>query len=389
MGSAPVVGSRKTFAPDWALMINGTAAHALDFDDLHPDLIGHPSACLFPVLLQGAAQGHGTGEELLVAYIAGVETQLRLAQLLGAGYYQRGWHATSVLGTLGGAASVAVLEKLGVEQTAMALGISASMAAGVRDNFGSMTKALHVGQAARNGWLAAILAKKGYTSSITALSGTHGLISLLGEETNGTTNDWQDAPLFGQRPLEIKFYPCCGAIQTAVELALNFRRQGLAYEAVEAVVLEHNETAGAILGTEPYPRSPAQAKFHMEYCVAVALQRGNLDLSDFSAQALARPGLDRLAARIERRSVTGLQPAHGFPARMQIRMTDGSTWADELAEAPQARTMVERWSRWQMKAKTCLQGWPLAENWFAYWPQIQNLDDAATLVGILQSQIDD
>src|SRR4029077_17449907 len=163
-----------------AALINGVAAHALDFDDCHNTLGGHPSAPILPALW---AIGAGiTGKAFIAAYAAGVETECKLARAVHFHHYEKGWHPTATLGTFGAAAACAHLLRLSPDNTATALALAASMASGIKANFGTMTKPFHVGHAARNGLFAALLAEEGMTANHGALEHKQGFFAVFNGE---------------------------------------------------------------------------------------------------------------------------------------------------------------------------------------------------------------
>ncbi|MBI2359242.1 MAG: MmgE/PrpD family protein [Deltaproteobacteria bacterium] len=167
--------------PADAAWVNGTLAHALDFDDGGVALTPmHPSAPVLPAVLALAEARGLLGGDALRAYIVGVEVECKLATLISLEHYARGWHATAILGSLGSAVASAWLLRLPRENVCRALGIAASMAGGLQCNFGSMTKPLHAGQAARNGIVAALLAEKGFTANRGALEAEKGMIEVFG-----------------------------------------------------------------------------------------------------------------------------------------------------------------------------------------------------------------
>jgi len=173
-GPALLFGSRRCVAPLDAALINGTAAHALDFDDCSNSMGGHPSAPVLPALFALAGTRKVSGREFLAAYIAGFETETRIARGVNFYHYEKGWHPTATLGTFGAAAASAHLLRLDARRTATALGLAASLASGLKANFGTMTKPLHVGHAARNGLMAALLAADGFTASEDAFEHAQG-----------------------------------------------------------------------------------------------------------------------------------------------------------------------------------------------------------------------
>ena len=145
---AGVIGGSLRSSPVLASLANGVMAHALDYDDVSDSWIGHPSTVLVPAILATAERCKSSGKEVLTAYVTGFEVGAKLGIALGQDHYAKGWHNTSTLGSLAGAAAVAKLLKLDVQQIQMALGIAASLAGGLRENFGTMTKPLHAGNAA-------------------------------------------------------------------------------------------------------------------------------------------------------------------------------------------------------------------------------------------------
>jgi 2-methylcitrate dehydratase PrpD len=171
-GDCHVLGtSRRAGAADAALA-NGVAAHALDFDDMCFVSMAHPSCALVPAALAAAESSSASGSALLDGYIVGFEVECRLGSVMNPRHYHsRGWHCTSSIGTVGAAAAASRVMGLTTDQTAHAVGIAASLACGLKENIGTMTKPLHAGMAARNGVTAALLARGGFTASEDALSG--------------------------------------------------------------------------------------------------------------------------------------------------------------------------------------------------------------------------
>jgi len=167
-----------------AALVNGTMAHALDYDDAHSVVRTHPSAPLVPALLALAEHRRLPGRDLVAAFVAGYETTIRMGYALGKEYYERGWHATGVLGRLGAAAGAARLLRLDPGQTAAALGLAATQAGGVRDVFGTMGKPFHSGKAAMDGLMAALLAKDGFTVPEDMLGEGSGFAAVFSSEYN-------------------------------------------------------------------------------------------------------------------------------------------------------------------------------------------------------------
>ncbi len=174
---AAVLGTTLYTSPGLAALANGTLGHALDFDDVTEHLRGHPSVPVTPVVLAlGEAMG-ASGAEVITAFVVGVEVEAKIGKAMTSAHPRRGWHPTATIGPLGATAAAANLLGLTPAQVRMALGIAASKAAGLRQNFGTMTKPLHAGEAARSGVEAAQLAQRGFTADPQILEGRFGFFN--------------------------------------------------------------------------------------------------------------------------------------------------------------------------------------------------------------------
>jgi len=320
-------GSFRLPAADSALA-NGTAAHALDFDDVSLPMRGHPSAPLLPaVLALGEATG-SSGRELLTAFVLGFEVEAKLGRAIGPSHYALGWHATSTLGTLGAAAGCARLLGLDAGRAQMALGIAASLASGLQQNFGSMTKPLHAGWAARSGVVAAQLAARGFSADARALEGDSGFLRAM---SGGGEPDPAPFEALGE-PFEIvspgvgvKLYPCCYATHRAIDAVLELRAAyGVSPADVAEVRVEVNRDGLLPLRGAP-PATGLEGKFSLEYCLAAALLDGRVGLAAFSDDAVLRPAARELMAKVM--AVEGEEPAE-FPiggyADVSIVLRDGA-----------------------------------------------------------------
>src|SRR5262245_18444746 len=165
-----------------AAFVNGVFGHALDFDDVHASVHGHPSTTMVPAAIAAGEAAGASGRDVLAAYAVGLEVGGKLGVALGNGHYQRGWHATATTGVFASAAVAARLLGLDVAQLRNALGLAASQAAGLLRNFGTMTKPFHAGHAARCGVQSALLARSGFTADISILDGKDGFIRTYGEK---------------------------------------------------------------------------------------------------------------------------------------------------------------------------------------------------------------
>lgn len=295
-------GSRAA-APDAALL-NATAAHALDYDDVVDHIYGHPSVVLWPAVLAAAESAGATSRQLAGSYLVGFDIEMALAHGFALReHYGRGWHSTATLGVVAAAAAVSRLLGSGVETTARALGIAATMAGGSRQNFGSMTKPLHAGLAARDGVLAASLAARGFTADASQLEGPLGYFALFGDttRTDAVADALRQPPGEGvlRYGVNVKKYPACYNTQRTIDAALALAaRTRLRPDEIERVVLTV-EPGGFDPLIHHRPTTALQGKFSGEYVIAAALLDGRIALSTFTDAAVCRPEARTLIERIE------------------------------------------------------------------------------------------
>lgn len=290
-GEARVLGTGDTGSVWDVALLTGTMAHALDFDDVHHEMGGHPSAPVLSALLPVSERRGASGRELLRSFVLGTEVEVTLAKVLNPGLYERGWHPTAVVGTLGAAVAVGDLLDLDAAGLRRAVGIAASRAAGIKGNFGTMTKPLHVGFAARNGLEAAELAAGGVTADERILELEFGGFCDLfqGDEPyefephlNRLGEPWG----LLSPPVGFKPYPCCGSTHSAVDAALELHeRCSLSADEIEAIeICEYPRRLGHT--NDPEPETSLDAKFSVQYCVAVALCEGNLWFEHFDEEVV-------------------------------------------------------------------------------------------------------
>ena len=285
-----------------AALINGTAAHALDYDDVADSIKGHPSAVLVPTVLAVAEEVDASGVAALEALALGFQVECALADGLGIeGHYSRGWHPTAVLGVL--AAASAASRLMGADHAAArcALGIAASMAAGSRQNFGTMTKPLHAGLAASNGILAAQLAGSGFTADADQLESPLGFLELY---SGGESFDPQrfHATLMGEsvlalRGLNVKRYPSCYDTSRTAEAALWLAPRIDAAQIAEVLITV--EPGGLRPLIHHRPQTGLEGKFSLEFVAAAALLDGRVGLSTFTDESVRRPAVRTLMTKIK------------------------------------------------------------------------------------------
>jgi 2-methylcitrate dehydratase PrpD len=343
-GPALWLGRRCRLHPLDAALLNGTAAHALDFDDSSNTMGGHPSAPVLSALLPLAEELGSTGSDFMLAYVAGFELECKLALAVNFHHYTKGWHPTATLGVFGAAAACCKLMRLDVAQTATALALAASFASGIKANFGTMAKPLHVGHAARNGQYAARLARSGFSAaSERVFEHEHGFLEVF----NGAgTYDMARGLAAWAAPMDIlspgiaiKQYPCCGSTHPAIDAML-------------ALVREHALRADDVVGVEawiharrlqhtnrPDPRTALDAKFSLQYVLARALLDGSVALAHFENDAHAEPRVRALLPRIRVAPSDNSQfdPANHFGGAVRVTLAGGQV-LEAKVEQPLGRT---------------------------------------------------
>jgi 2-methylcitrate dehydratase PrpD len=323
-GSASVLGTTRSAAPLGAALLNGTASHALDYDDVTLALPGHLTAPILPGLVALAETRGVGGRELLTALVVGVEVASRVARALAPGHYRAGWHATTTVGRLGGAAAAARLLQLDAARLDTAVGLAAAQMAGIHESFGSMAKPFQVGRAASDALLAALAAEAGMT----------GPRSILDAEAwaRRFSPDWTPARLhqdlghgWAVTELVFKRYPCCFATHAAIA-ALLAARSGLGEvipDAIDRVELEVCPLTLRVADQRDV-RTGLGGKFSITYCAATALARGHVGEADFAEEAVRDPAVQALAARVHVR----VDPAFDETrARATVRLSGGATRA--------------------------------------------------------------
>ena len=321
-GPSRVLGTTIACSASNAALANGTAAHALDYDDMCFVSLAHPSAPLVPAALAAGELARAPGSALLDAYVVGFEIETRLGRVMNPRHYQRGWHCTSTLGTIGAAAAASRLLGLDATRTAHALSIAASEASGLKENFGTDVKPLHAGLAARNGVLAALLAKNGMTGSGRAIDGPQGFLAAmdsanptLGAAVADLGRRWEIV----DSGITVKLYPSCAGTHPALDALLDLRRrEKFAPEDVERIDIDVDAIVPTIL-IHDRPATGLEAKFSMPFCAAAAVVFGGVGIDAFEAAQLRDPRVAALMPRVAMRVDPALPGA--APALTQARVT--------------------------------------------------------------------
>jgi 2-methylcitrate dehydratase PrpD len=377
-GTATVWGSGLRTSPARAALANGTAGHALDYDDVNWAMNGHPSVPLLPAALAVAEALGASGRQLLTAYVAGFEAQARVGQALSLSHYARGWHPTATLGALGATVAVGKLLRLDEAALRRAIGIAAAQLAGSRMSFGTDAKPLHAGLAAQAGVTAASLAARGVTAREDALEAEMG----VGDLYDGSRP--LELPPLGtpfalvDPGVELKPYPACRFTHRTIDgmLALRARHPRAELDSIECAI---DPFAQKIL-IHPRPHTGLEAKFSLPYCAAVTWLDGWPGLEAFSDRRAARDDVQQLLRRVEVSDASGPEDEvrivlrSGFRASERVRVARGSP------EKPM--TQEERLNKARACAAPAL-GEPRTEELIRRVEDLERLTDVGALCALL------
>jgi 2-methylcitrate dehydratase PrpD len=348
--TAQVVGHAVRLPPASAALVNGAAAHALDFDDVNLAMPGHPSVAILPALLALAEERGASGAAVLTAFVAGYELQCRVGRVVAPGHYDGlGFHATATIGSFGAAAACTHLLQLPAEQFATALGIAGTQAAGLKSMFGTMCKPLHAGKAAYHGLLAAKLAARGFTSRTDVIECGQGFARTHSPDFHPERA--METPVNGWyiRSNLFKYHAACYMTHATIEAARKIRAQvGDTPVGVEHIRLRLEEACDRICNI-PSPQTGLEAKFSLRLTAAMGLAGFDTGrLATFSEEVAKNPTLVGLRDKVETDFRTGIP--NTFTA-IDLLLSDGRRFtAEHDAGIPaadteeQGRRLVEKFS---------------------------------------------
>ena len=311
-GEATLLFGEGTAPAPEAAWINGTAAHALDFDDVTLALEGHTSAVLVPAILAEAQAIGASGARLVLAYAAGYETWAELACRDKDAHHTKGWHPTGIFGAIGAAAACASLRGLSADQAACAIALGASQSAGIMANFGTMTKRFHAGRAAHAGVVSARLAERGFTAALDALEHPQGFLSAVSPAGRLEL----DSPVQADRSsklcelgLSVKKYPLCFGTHRALDGILDLRKESLLDPARVARIVVCTSPVNTKILRNHLPQTALEAKFSMEFAMACALVAGRAGLTELADDFVRRSEVQSLMQRVRVTADERVDPA--------------------------------------------------------------------------------
>ncbi len=374
-----------------AALLNGTSAHAIDYDDNFGPGMSHASAVLVPALLAAADELNAGGGQLVDAYLIGLQAQAFIGAGVGPSHYTAGWHGTSTVGCIGTAAGVAWLMGLDQDGIARALSNAASFASGTKGQFGTPIKPLHAGWAARNAIDAAALARQGMRGRIDILEAPQGFGEMFG---GGAPSGWDIPTILGTRLHVIegvgvmpKRHPCCGSTHMIIDALSDLR---VTHDFTDADVVSADTLVGIANQRNlayAVPENEMQARFSMPYCVDTWLRNGALSVADFT---LARVAQQTDPARLARVTMSAYRPEQeaGAPAgkklphRVTLTLRDGRRLEAErrLAKGSNAEPFSE--SERRQKFIDCCAELDEAAGLFDRLKHLEKADDLGYLDGL-------
>jgi len=340
-GTCHAIGFKEGLSAPMAALVNGTSAHALDYDDNFDPAKAHASAVLVPALLAMGEEANASYDQLIDAYIVGLQIMGLVGQGVNPFHRSRGWHATATVGTVGAAAGCARLLNLNQEKTAHAISLSTSLAGGFMSQFGTMTKPLHAGLAAAGAVQAAQFAEAGITAGSEALHGSQGMGTLMvgpdvedlralmadkdehGQKTVFRTNDIGTPLHIEKYGLKVKRFPNCGSIHRSLDGLLELRaKHGFTHKDVKQILVRAPASHLNNLMYEK-PDTPAEARFSLEYSMAVGLYNGKVGITDYTEDAIKHTAIRGLMPLIRKDYIEKLETE--FPTEVHITLHSGET----------------------------------------------------------------
>jgi 2-methylcitrate dehydratase PrpD len=327
--TSAIIGRPERLDAMGAAFVNAISANLLDFDDTHLDTIIHPAApAAAPVLALAQVRGF-SGQAVLTAFILGVEVECRVGNAVSPGHYARGWHITSTCGVFGGAAACAWLLGLSADQIANAIGIAASQSAGIVENLPSAAKNVSVGNAARNGLFAALLAAEGYSASPRAIEGPLGWARAMGDEpdvgrlTDNLGKTWEIAKN------TYKPYPAGIVFHAVIDACFNLRAKLDRHLDEIASIAVQGSALLLARGDRPV-RNERDARVSIHHCAACGLLLGAAGVPEFSDAIVFRPDIVSLRQKVS--AVLDASLPDGA-ARVIIQLTSGETFSEIVMAA--------------------------------------------------------
>ena len=399
-GIVPILGTAQRATREAAALVNGTFGHALDYDDVLSMMPAHPSAVILGALLSLAHARRYSGRQFIESYVVGVEVGARIGQAMTVGHYNRGYHGTGTLGLFSAMGSVCKLLQLPPDDTRTAFGIAASTASGLRRNFGTMTKPLHTGWAARSALTAVSLAQCGFSAAPDILEAKAGFFSTYGvaeSDPDAAARQLGQPWVMVDPGIALKRFPCCYATHRGMDGVLTLRRE-LGFTADTLARLECRMPPGGMhVLIYPEPTTGLEGKFSLQYALAAGVLDGDYTLWSFEDEAVRRPEIRRLLTIIDAHEdercadndpllQTRSSGSRGY-VEVIATTTDGRSRSVRIDRAPGHPDRELTWDDLHRKFLDCAAHADMpganAEAAFESLTQLERCDDVARIVKLL------
>ena len=360
LGGSPqarVLGTAMRTSAPQAALVNGIASHVLDYDDTHLPSVIHPTGPAMSAALAVGEWKGASGRDLVTAFAVGFEVECRVGLSVHPEHYDAGWHITGTAGTFGAAAAAGRLLGLDRRQMAWALGMAGSQAAGVREQFGTMTKSFHIGKAAANGILGAVLAGHDFDATEQIFEGRRGFNAVLStgqhleQLTEGLGTRWE-FPNNGIKP-----YACGVVTHPIIDGVRQLREAGVAADRVQQIRARVHPLVLELTGKRE-PRVGLEGKFSVYHCAAMALLDGNAGPGQFTDEAVMRPA----AVELRRKVAVSPDPAlRENQAEVTVTLADGrelTEWVEAATGSPENPMADE-----ELRGKVHDLVWPFIPRW--------------------------
>jgi len=325
---ATIIGFGYRVAAPSAAFSNAILSHSIELDDVDSLAYFHFSPPIYSAALAAAEREHASGEDFLVALVAGCDLMARLSSAMNPSLRDRGYHTTPTCGAFGAAAASAKLLDLGPEETTSALGLAGAQASGLMEMYGiSMQKRFNPGPAARSGLVSAILAQMGFTGAETILEGERGFLKAFSDRFDLSKLVEKlgiEFPVF----IEYKPYACARPIHNAIDCALEIKKKQSIDPAQVASITVSRHPRWAKYHQIKKPRTYHEAQVSLPYAVAVSLIEGRAFLGQYSEEKLKDPMIQKLSELVEIKSVEGLP--RDVSCRMALSLNSGESYTSQV-----------------------------------------------------------
>jgi len=379
-------------SPPYAALANGVIGHALDYDDYEVPSMAHPSVTVLPAVLALGEKIKTGGADCMAAYLAGMEVISKTGNGINPNHYDKGWHSTGTLGSLGSAAASSKLLKLDIEKTRTALGIAASMSSGLRGNFGTMTKPFHAGHAAKSGVESAMLASLGFSASKNILERDLGFCNLFTEnneyDVQKIMRDLGSPYSIVSPGTALKVYPSCGATHAVLDGVFYLIEQfDINAEDVESVECGIFYLYPKML-IHSNPQTGLEGKFSLEFCVALALQERAARLAHFTDSKVQEPQIQALIKRVKKyvTEEVGTRGTLYPPAIIRVNMKNGKSYSYKVEKrkgSPANPLTADEITKKFMDCTRLVHSEDQAHRILDVVMNMENLDDMSKLIELL------